>query len=262
MDTPAWSEADRQERAERERASDTTMLRIITLNIQGYSDQFAPWTERKRAIVRALLVEQPDIVMLQAVQRREGTDQAAELAREADYPFVSVHSPLGCNHGLAYLSRIPLGRSSERLLSNSIGDQDPSERLICCAEFPAAKDLLVFNCHFSWIPAQNQRNIEEALKFVEGTGRKRIIVGDFNADPESPGIRIFLEHGWTDLWPRIHPDDLGYTFAPPRHDKRIDFVLSRPELCSVVSDMRLILDEPIDGVYGSDHAGLAVTLDV
>jgi endonuclease/exonuclease/phosphatase family metal-dependent hydrolase len=109
-----------------------------------------------------------------------------------------------------------------------------------------------------------------------------IVLGDFNDDPESASVRSwtgrqslngFSVH-FQDAWPTVHPRLPGHTFIPANplvragqlpseRGRRLDYILIRsgpygPSLA--VADSRLVLDEPVAGVWASDHYGVLADL--
>jgi endonuclease/exonuclease/phosphatase family metal-dependent hydrolase len=79
---------------------------------------------------------------------------------------------------------------------------------------------------------------------------------------------------YQDAWEVTHPDESGHTFSPHNplvlagemkleRGRRIDHILVRggvhgPSLDVV--DCRLAFDEPVDGVWPSDHFGVVADL--
>jgi hypothetical protein len=79
-----------------------------------------------------------------------------------------------------------------------------------------------------------------------------------------------------DAWERARPGEAGHTFMPrnplvsenkpaPGRDRRMDYLLGRCEDSLYgptleISSCRLAFDEPVDGVWGSDHFGVVAEL--
>ncbi|MBD2101833.1 endonuclease/exonuclease/phosphatase family protein [Leptolyngbya sp. FACHB-261] len=65
-------------------------MRILTLNIQNYQDEVAPWHERRERICRLIKSLNPDVIALQAVRHDpavEPVHQAEQLQQQlTDYP--------------------------------------------------------------------------------------------------------------------------------------------------------------------------------
>ena len=103
------------------------------------------------------------------------------------------------------------------------------------------------------------------------------------ATPDSGSIRFLrgrqeldgFSVSYWDAWELTHPGRPGHTFTPVNplvmeetdvtreEPRRIDYVFVRagrrgPALD--VAECRLLLDEPVDGVWASDHFGLVADL--
>lgn len=117
--------------------------------------------------------------------------------------------------------------------------------------------------------------LEEAAKMIEYIAEIAgelpvILMGDFNALPDSNEIGALLNEGFEDSWngnriPGYTWDEVGNTnilkymraddsTLPPRQD-RIDFIFFRGEGVSAASS-RVVLDEPVYDVHPSDHYGV------
>jgi endonuclease/exonuclease/phosphatase family metal-dependent hydrolase len=110
------------------------------------------------------------------------------------------------------------------------------------------------------------------------------LAGDFNAAPDSASVRFWrglqslgdTSVCYRDAWEAVHPDDPGHTFTPdnpllrdgtwPQElGRRIDYVMVRcrghgPSLD--IATCERIFDQPVDGVWATDHFGLVADLTV
>jgi endonuclease/exonuclease/phosphatase family metal-dependent hydrolase len=106
----------------------------------------------------------------------------------------------------------------------------------------------------------------------------QVVMGDFNARPESDEIRwlrgLTTLDGrrvhYQDAWDRIHPDERGWTWASANPytgalrflepDRRIDYIFvttMRKDGRGTIRDCRIVFDRPeADGAFASDHFGL------
>lgn len=110
------------------------------------------------------------------------------------------------------------------------------------------------------------------------TGDARVLVGDFNADPEDGAVQNVLESGYLDTYLEVHGEETTLTQGntspvalgtdDPAQDfrRRIDYVFAHPGDALVVVrplESAVVLDEPrADGLYPSDHLGVLTTLRV
>ena len=111
----------------------------------------------------------------------------------------------------------------------------------------------------------------------------QILMGDFNARPESDEIRwlrgLCTVDGrrvhYQDAWERVHPGERGWTWtlanpytAPLRFldpDRRIDYIFvttMRKDGRGTIHDCRVVFDQPEDGVFASDHFGVLAEIQI
>jgi endonuclease/exonuclease/phosphatase family metal-dependent hydrolase len=107
-------------------------------------------------------------------------------------------------------------------------------------------------------------------------------MGDFNAAPDCDEIRFLRgRHSvfsrrtyWQDAWEVRHPGEPGLTWAARNaytaplgwleRDRRIDYIFVGQEEKGGrgrVLDARVCLDQPVDGVFASDHFGVYAEVD-
>ena len=114
--------------------------------------------------------------------------------------------------------------------------------------------------------------------------RHVVLAGDFDDPPDAASIRFWtgrqsLDGGsirYEDAWEAMHPGEPGHTFSPRNplvragempleRGRRIDYVMVR---CGVhgptldVAACALAFDQPVGGVWASDHFGLVADLEV
>lgn len=132
-----------------------------------------------------------------------------------------------------------------------------------------------------------ERQAVATARFVEELLHGRddlpvVLVGDFNAGPDAANIRFLtgrqsldgLAVRYEDAWEAVHGTAPGLTFDPRNalvragqmpleRGRRIDRILTRsgpygPLLD--VADCRIVLTEPVNGTWPSDHFGLVADL--
>ncbi len=243
------------------------MFKLMTLNINQYGDKHGTWEVRQTRIVHAIATAAPDVIALQAVRldptQVEGQDQAAQLAScLADYNYLHFqpahHHDDGEIDGSAFLARVPLKEVRHHPLPFVDNPEDESQRVLLCAcvRTPVG-DYWIANGHFSWVPAVNEDNVRAALDHLVTLSGPRLLAGDFNAVPESNGMRRLAKDGWQDAWEKLRPDDTGFTFEAHAPAQRIDYVWA-----DAAGAARLQAIESFGAGEGrlSDHLGLMVTL--
>ena len=250
------------------------MLKVMTLNINLCGAKHGPWSTRQVLIRDAILANRPEIVALQAVRQdpnaTEHLDQATQLAQllRPTYPHSffqpAMNHPDGGVDGLALLSTLSLAGTDFLSLTLQPGLDDTNQRVLLRARFDLPDGPLhLFNGHFSWVPEQNLANVKEALPYINDAPGPAVLVGDFNATPDSEGMQRLQNAGWTDAWAALHPQDQGYTFESDQPTLRIDYTWLNPDLRPYLKHIKLAATaQDSSGARASDHFGLLLTLDI
>jgi endonuclease/exonuclease/phosphatase family metal-dependent hydrolase len=121
-------------------------------------------------------------------------------------------------------------------------------------------------------------------RLVAERERHVVVAGDFDATPDSASLRFWRGRQglgetsvcYRDAWEHIHGDEPGHTFSPENplvaegtwpleRGRRIDHVLVRcadhgPSLD--ITACARTFDQPVDGVWASDHFGVVADLTV
>jgi endonuclease/exonuclease/phosphatase family metal-dependent hydrolase len=264
-------------------------LRVTTLNIWN---RFGPWEQRLAAIRAGLAALPPDLLGLQEVLRLEpddgdGLDQAQALSDGLGYHIAYARGRGERWYGNAALSRWPIARS-EALDLPRVGSDE--RRTVLYADVVAPFGAIpFFVTHLNWRLDHGhvrEAQVREIVAFVESLAAPdafpAIVVGDFNAEPDSDEMRYL--RGLTSLGGgrRVYFQDAfalagdgspGYTFARRNPfagvlrepDRRIDYVLVRgrdERFRGEPLEARLCFDEPVDGTFASDHFGVTATLRI
>jgi endonuclease/exonuclease/phosphatase family metal-dependent hydrolase len=267
----------------------TTRVRIATWNIWG---RYGPWAERLPVIRDTLAGVDADIVGLQEVWEDDERNQARWLADELGYDgcvFAANLERDGARAGNAVLARWPLRRSAVLTLPREAGgaaDDEGEERLCVFGEVDGPRGpIQVYCAHLSWRGdhgAIRQEQVRAICTFVREQRPRSfpaVLVGDLNAVPQSDELRMLTGRAavpvpgvwFRDAWEAAGNADPGRTvsndnpFIAPNLDldRRIDYVLvGAPKAagCGHVLGAEVIGDDPIDGMWGSDHYGVAVDL--
>lgn len=269
-------------------------LRVLTLNLWQH---YGLWADRRRLLINGLRALQPDIAAFQESIKNDEYDQIGELFGPT---FHIVHQknrdPQGMGTSIA--SRWPLGAVHEVDLNVTPRCAGfPAGTLIAEVQAPDPVGAFLFVNHFPhWqLNFERERELQAlaAARFVEEqvqrAPRQVVLVGDFDADPQSASIRFWSGRQslsdtsvcYRDAWDSSHPDDPGHTFTPsnpvvkdevvknmrPFQDwpfRRIDYIFVRlgahgGQALDIAACDR-IFDHAVDGVWASDHFGLVADL--
>ncbi len=267
----------------------TTHVRIATWNLWG---RYGPWSARMHPIAANMRTVDADIWALQEVWEDDDRNQARELGATIGHDHVVFASNLerdGVLAGNAVLSRWPIRAHEVRVLPRVVGearDDEGEERLVIFAEIDGPRGPIQVYCtHLSWRDdhsAVRQAQVAEICRLVRERRPRSfpaVLCGDLNADPTSDELRMLTGQAavpvpgvmFRDAWLAAGDGTAGATASNANpfnaaaldRDRRIDFVLvGTPKLGGVghALDVRVAGDEPVDGMWPSDH--LAVVADL
>lgn len=266
-------------------------VRVATINV--LNDEGDP--RRTGVLNRALRELDPDVVTFQEVCYPDRSDQLAELTAGTGLAHTT--------HESAVLTERP--RFADRFGGMAVATRWPHRVLdtvkgrrwwTLAVELTLADlgDALLITPGTQWefdaAPARERHMLEIAdLDQRHRRTLPTIIAGDFNAAPDTSGIRFLsgLQSldgrgvHYHDAW-AVAGDGPGHTWTAdnplaaaqidlvvrqPGHRRRIDYVFvgswhAHPAAAARIAAARLFADRPVDGVWPSDHAGVVVDLDI
>jgi endonuclease/exonuclease/phosphatase family metal-dependent hydrolase len=260
-------------------------IRALTFNIWNRS---GPWDERFAAIQTTLAGLKADIIGLQEVivtEQGDLLDQGKAIAESLGY-----HVVFGSSHGEGYafgnaiLSRWPIGRHEVFRLPELDGTE-PRTLLFAEVLAPFAK-IPFFTTHLSWRLHEGHVRQAQVIAIVDHIAAlcpahafPPILVGDFNAEPESDEIRFLRGHTalgrkcvyFADAFRIAGDGSPGVTFSKRNPfaeclrepERRIDYVFVREpddQGRGEPLDATVCCNEPVNGVFPSDHFGVLATL--
>ena len=188
-------------------------------------------------------------------------------------------APAELGTGTAVLSRWPIARHAALGLPEA---ELPS--LSAVIETPAGA-LRVFAVHLDADPAGSDLRVRQVTALADALAEHRsdllppVVLGDFNAEPDSDEIRLMEGHktrppvpgqvlvdawrfardsGPGATWDRANP----YVAALPYPSARIDYVFVGlgPHRRSRIRNALRFGGSPVDGIWPSDHCGVAADL--
>lgn len=182
-------------------------------------------------IADAIELEEADIAGLQEVDRSwsrsDSLDQARELALRlgmtyrfdpvVDCSAVDVDSDGFCRYGTAVLSRFSLRAATARDYSLPRAGNEEPRGLAEVGVNVRGRRLTVFNTHLSQVHAAHSAQVREIWRVVSATRGPYVLMGDFNAKPNSPDI-VWLRRRLTDA------AQLMNVQRPTVGNTRIDYV--------------------------------------
>jgi len=286
-------------------------LRVATLNIWNRS---GPWPERLRLIREQLRVLDPDVLGLQEVlrtvsdgQEPNGTwtasasashdptaDQASAIAG-GSHPHIAYAAAMDYGNGLlfgnALATKYPILESSAfELPGRETGEA--RSLLYALVDHPRGK-LPIFVTHLNWKLHHGAVRVRQVVAICDRVKELApvddvetlppVIMGDFNADPDSDEMRFLRGLAtidgqsvyYADAWIYGGDGGPGYTFdrknrfAALAHEpsRRIDYIMVRgpdSKLRGEPTRTRLAFATKLEGsggdVWPSDHFGVVTEL--
>ena len=261
-------------------------IRVATLNIWN---RMGAWEERLAAVREEIERLQPDVLGLQEVLvlPEHAFDQARAIAEGFGYQIAFGRSPDAETYtlGNAILSRWPIARA----VTFGLPGTDEHRALVFAEIDSPAGKIPFFSTHLNWKfdeSAVRQLQVQCVVRFVEALARPEhypaIVVGDFNAEPDSDEIRFM--RGLGALGGRsVHFHDVfghvgqgpGVTYSTKNPyaaylrepDRRIDYVWVRggdERFRGEPLAARVAFDMPVASsggeAYPSDHFGVFAEL--
>jgi endonuclease/exonuclease/phosphatase family metal-dependent hydrolase len=241
-------------------------IRVATLNCRNTADR---WKARKPLLVRQLVALQPGVIGLQELRRFPSQARGiAARARERDLvleQFRSYKTGLyGLWEGVAVLSRLPvLDRAKLRL-----GGQNRVAQRVTVAAGDGLLEL--YNTHLASEGEEvRTRQAERLLEWMaERSSLPQVLVGDFNARPTAPSIRLLADQ-LRSAYALVHGQEPEKTVPTPLRvgatgkGSVLDFIFVNP-LVDVHDASRTFEEaDPADeNLVASDHYGLVATISV
>lgn len=236
-------------------------LRVMSYNIHHAEGSDAVLDlDRIAGIIRDNGAE---VVGLQEVDRHWGArsgfvDQAGALAEALD-----MHVVYGANldldplepgqprrqYGTAILSRYPILESSNTYLPNVAGKEQRG--LLHARVVVRGVRVNVYNTHLQHDSQPLRLEQAGAVRdLITARSGPYLLMGDLNATPEAPEV-THLTEAMTDTWDAVGTGP-GYTYGATNPTKRIDYVLSSPDIA--------LDDAVVVSTQASDHLPVVVSL--
>ncbi|MFC7304286.1 endonuclease/exonuclease/phosphatase family protein [Streptomyces monticola] len=271
-----------------------TRVRVLTLNV---------WNTRGPAAARLAVINaglrrlEPDLVAFQEVLPEQLPELTAGTGLHGTHQSqTAATAPPHAERygGTAIATRWP-HRIVEVLDQRAMDAPDlPWLTLAARVSLPGLGDVLFLAPTTSFrldMEAQRERQVR-ALSDLDARHRTdlpTVMAGDFNAAPDSAGIRYLTGRqslsgrsthfhdvwevagtgpGYT--WCADNPnatEDIDYLVRQPGYHRRFDYIFvgsphAHPRAFARVRRAGLAFDKPVDGVWASDHYGVVADLEV
>ena len=275
----------------------TGQARVATLNLWGRRGE---WEERRRMLAEGFRELEPDLVAFQEAVVGDGYDQVIDILGQGYHLAHQTDRELGRGgviedgQGISIASRWPIGEVWEPDLNVTPRTEDFACGAIIAEVFaPDPIGTLLFANHLpNWqLTHEHERELQTAIvgrtieEIVERRGPRHVVLaGDLDATPDAASVRFWrgrqslggMSVCYRDAWGSTHPGEPGHTFTAENPlvtaenwdweletGRRIDHIFVRCSAHGPTLDIRAcerIFDEPVGGVWGSDHFGMIADL--
>lgn len=258
-------------------------LKVLTLNLWNRS---GPYDARKPRIREWIERLDPDLLGFQEAMRGDGFDQVPELLEglsyEIDFGSGSMWGEM--EFGNAVASRWPIS-DRELLELPDLGTDEGRIALSVTVGAPVGEVSFTVT-HLNWKLHHGFVREAQVVPLCEMVLRRRprggfppIMVGDFNAEPDSAEIRYVRGFGsadgrsvmFYDAWHVAGDGGPGYSWSNRNAfaaialepERRIDYIFSGYPIRTAdgygigkIGTCRVVCDDGPDGVFPSDHFGV------
>ena len=248
------------------------------------------WERRRSVLADGLRELAPDLVAFVEAIKTDEYDQAADLLGP-EYHLFHAATRHDNGDGAVLASRWELGERHEVDLHVTPRTADfACTTLIAKIHAPEPCAPLLFANHVpNWqLQFERERELQAVAAarvledLADGFDKHVVIAADLSADPDAANVRFLtgrqsldgMSVCYRDAWESIHPGERGETYTStnallPDWDwpsKRLDYVFVRCGLHGgptlEITACERIFDEPVGGVWASDHFGVVADLEV
>ena len=233
--------------------SDGRPVRMMTYNLHnGFNTDGRLNME---ALAQVIEQQEADVIGLQEVSRgwliNGGGDMLEWLSRRLDMPY--VYGPAtGRMWGNAILSRVPVIEWGRVALPPS--DLQLTRQLLWATlDLGLGQELHVINTHFHHVETEGHVREQQAQALIDfwGGAPRTVVLGDLNAEPDSPEMLALWQAGLRDALEGVA---LRQTFPSEAPTDSIDYVLGTADL--------LLEDPAIPVSTASDHLPVLATVEL
>jgi endonuclease/exonuclease/phosphatase family metal-dependent hydrolase len=261
-------------------------LRVLTMNVLGPANP--DWERRSALVAETLRRLDADVVALQEVPVADGTVEELLGPGHTVTPF-SRAADDGVGGVLATRAPHRVLEEIDQRCTPRAQDLPWCATLVVEVDTPVGRTLVAHHkpsWQFGYEVEREQQALAaaRAVERLAGRADHAVILGDLDATPDAASTLFWRGRRsldgtsvcFQDAWETVHPTDPGFTFdarnplvrageVATAVSRRIDWVLVRSGVHGPTLQVRScarVLDEPVGGVWASDHFGVVADLDL
>ncbi len=223
--------------------------------------------KRITAISEWLKQNRPDVVMLQEAQGG-GNDSKDAIKIRSIYPYrFYVHEMTGAD-GESYGYWLGARKKPRNIWHDGFSFPGGVVRKTLAAVWDRGKHecVGVLSLHLSYqtseVRVKEAKWIEDWIKGKQNDCKHWLVIGDFNADENSPEIKKLFSAGFRNLFTEVKPtvgaiNPIRQIYGKDVPSQTIDWALGK----NFNGSARVVLDRPVKNVWVSDHAGILIDID-
>lgn len=231
------------------------MFKLMSINLDGYSDEYGAWPIRIGMIREMIEDACPDVIALQSVAQAAPTsfeeDQASQIAALSKV-FPQVLYQKNGENGLAIIAR--------DLFKPLPGEGEDENRGWLGARFDVGgfQFDLATATQFQPSPGAEGEAAASLADFIS-KGECALLVGCLGKRP-LPRVSASLQHAhWYDVWQELYPGEFGHTSGPS--EAWSDTVWASPWMRPFVHSLKRVAGGPFtSAARPASHASLLLTL--
>ena len=253
-------------------------MKIVTFNLRFDTPDDGPFSfsNRKEEVIRRLREEMPDVVGFQEMRdpmqeyMEENLPEYVFLGHGRTVDFGGEHCPIAYRKDkfklrafeCFWLSDTPTVPGSKFKVQ---GSHPRVCNMICLYDIEAKKSIRVLNAHFDNATPEGRRDalallLKKSDEYNAVEKMPLFIMGDFNAEPDSPEFAQMVERtdyrDMTTEFPVTYHDYFGYHNAPT---EKIDYIF----INDMVNPLECVIWESPEGhICLSDHYPISLTCEI
>jgi endonuclease/exonuclease/phosphatase family metal-dependent hydrolase len=237
-------------------------LKVGTFNILHGFPTGENLEQRTDIVVNWINTEKPDLMALQEAAQSSGMQNRGDIiAQRTGYHWVWTKAAGFAGvfeEGPGVLSRLPIAASEGVMLPHVVNTFGVRVATRAVVETPAGRVAIV-SAHIGGddppetVINQDQATAAHNFLMAAPSSTFHILAGDMNASATEPGM-VFLRSKLDDAWLKANPTQPGFTADAASPTERIDYVYVESSMN--VQSCKLLFDQPVNGLYASDHLGV------